>query len=139
MSVYFAKVGEYVKIGYSHDPMARSTTITRTGARPDDIEFNARVDFIGWIPGDVWRERELHVQHLEHRATGEWFRIDRKVAEDLIWADPRGVDVKRMSALAVFACIRHPELTRDEIEAAGIPVAPNSVEELAVTFMRGVA
>lgn len=122
MSVYFARVGDYMKIGFSDDPIARATTITRMGTRPADVAVGDTVDLVGWVPGDVWREGYYHAQHIESRVVGEWFHLDRKCAEDLIWADPRGVDLERMSAMAVFACLRHPELTRDEIEAAGIPV-----------------
>ena len=122
MAVYFAQSGAYIKIGYSRDPIARSTTITRTGTRPDDIPFNADVHLIGWVPGDRWRETEYHGRFTDGRVAGEWFYLDPEVAHEWIWADPRGVDVQRMSAWAVLVMDRDPSLTRDDLEAASIPV-----------------
>lgn len=129
MSVYFARVGDYVKIGYSQNPVSRATTITRSGIRPDDVEFGSEVDLIGWVPGDEWLERAFHVQHIEHRVAGEWFRLDRKLAEAIIWDDPRGVDLERMSALSVLVALEYPEATRQQIADAGLRVEAASVDE----------
>lgn len=122
MSVYFAAVGDYVKIGYSRNPMARAGTITRSGSRPDDIPFAADVDLLGWVPGDSWREGQIHGRFLDQRVKGEWFRLTPEDVTPIIWADPRGVDIHNMSAWAVLTCCNQPELTRDDLAAAGIPV-----------------
>jgi hypothetical protein len=122
MSVYFAQVGEYVKVGYSADPIQRAHTLTRNGERPDDIPFGADVDLIGWIPGDRKLERALHHRFGSHWIAGEWFRMDTSAAHEIIKADPQGVDLQRMGGLACIYMWKRPELTRDDLEAAGVIV-----------------
>jgi hypothetical protein len=122
MSVYFAKVGDYIKIGYSADPASRMTTVTRNGTRPDDIQYGTRAELLGWIPGDRKRETWLHRRFAEHHVAGEWFRIDADNIRGLIWSDPRGVDVERMTAIAVSVAMDYPTLTRGQLAAAGIQV-----------------
>lgn len=140
MSVYFAQAGDYVKIGYSADPIARASTITRLGKRPADLPFGTDVDLIGWIPGDQWRETEMHGKFTSSRVAGEWFRLDRDEIRALILDDPRGVDMRRMSALAVFAAAAHPTMTRDEIALAGIPIEAAPLEALkSMDFLIGGA
>lgn len=130
MSVYFATAGDYVKIGHSADPIARLNTITRNGKRPSDLPFAAEARLIGWIPGDVCDEALLHRRFADQRVAGEWFRgIDCDVLRDLIWADPHGIDIERMSATAVFVALRCPQATRDDIAAAGVRLEALSLEE----------
>jgi hypothetical protein len=130
MSVYFVQAGDYIKIGHSEDPIARSATVTRLGIRPSDLPYGADADLIGWIPGDTWRERTLHVEHLATRVAGEWFHLDREYVRDLIWRDPAGVDLHRMTAVAVMACRRSPGLLRDELKAAGVRVIAATPSEI---------
>ena len=133
MSVYFATVGDYLKIGYSRDPIGRMTTVTRLGKRPDDVPFNASPDLIGWTPGDRGAEAAMHRRFSAHRTVGEWFEgVDLDVVRDLIWSDPRGIDVQRMSAWAVFVACNQPELTREEMAAAGVPVEGKVIPDGAV-------
>lgn len=122
MSVYFATSGRYMKIGYSADPLSRISTITRNGTRPDDVPHLADTELIGWVPGGTAHELDLHARFASERVAGEWFVIDEAVVRDLIWSDPCGVDVQRMSAIAVFMMGRDPGLTRDAITAAGYRV-----------------
>lgn len=122
MSVYFVEAGPYMKIGYSADPTQRIESVTRTGARPDDLPKNAEADLIGWIPGGRERESELHKRFAGVRVASEWFWSEREAVLELIWADPRGVDIHGMSALATVAMLNYPELTRDDVAVAGIPV-----------------
>lgn len=122
MSVYFAEAGGYIKIGYSHDPIGRSATITTSGTRPSDLPRGAGVDLIGWVPGDHWREGSIHAQFVDSRVRGEWFRLDREAMHELIWQDPHGVDLHRMSASAVFCALNYPHFTRDELESAGVRI-----------------
>lgn len=132
MSVYFAEAGGYTKIGYSHDPIKRSTSLTRRGVRPDDLPYGAKANLIGWIPGDTWTEGSIHGRFMDRRVKGEWFNlIDREQIEGLIWDDPRGVSIRRMSAFAVLMADKHPALTRDELEAAGVPILARSFDEAA--------
>src|SRR5690348_9636952 len=120
MSVYFAQAGPYTKVGYSTNPFARSETITRSGTRPDDLPFAADARLIGWIPGDTQREMSMLVRFADRRVAGEWFVIEEAEVRELIWADPAGVDIKRMSGLAVICAHKHPGMTREEIAAVGI-------------------
>lgn len=129
MSVYFLESGPYMKIGFSDNPIARAGTVTRLGKRPDDLPFEAEVDLIGWIPGDRKVETKVHKVFADIRVAGEWFWSERKVVEAAIWSDPRGVDMHRMSAIAVGTMHKYPTLTRAEVEAAGIPVAAVALED----------
>lgn len=117
MSVYFAQVGRYIKIGYSRDPFKRAQTITRSGKRPNDVPFAADVTLLGYIPGTRRDELLLHARFDAAWVAGEWFALTPKDVRPLIWDDPRGVDIQRMSAQAVFAMLEHPDLTRDEVAA----------------------
>jgi hypothetical protein len=38
---------------------------------------------LGWYPGSLRQERELHEQLAEFRLTGEWFRLDERASEIL--------------------------------------------------------
>jgi len=134
MAVYFAEAGGYIKIGYSHDPIARAVTITRSGKRPADLPFNTEVDLIGWVPGSQWHEGAIHAEHIDARVEGEWFRLDREHVHSLIWRDPRGFDLHRMSATAVLYCREHPELTRDQIESAGVRILAATDAEVDAVF-----
>lgn len=129
MSVYFIEAGPYMKIGFSDDPIARAESVTRLGKRPDDLPREAAVELIGWIPGDRKAEARMHQRFARLRVAGEWFWSEREQAAELIWADPRGVDIHRMSALAVFAMHKHPTLTRAEVELAGIGVLAVPLED----------
>lgn len=122
MSVYFATACGYTKVGYSADPVGRMTTVTRNGTRPADIPFDAPAELLGWIPGERDREAALHREFAASRAGGEWFVLDESEMRDLIWADPHGVDINRMSMLAVCAARKYPSLTRVQLAAAGIPI-----------------
>lgn len=127
MSVYFATCGPYTKIGYSANPVTRMTTVTRNGKRPPGVDFGADADLVGWIPGDRSREAELHKRFADQRVAGcEWFVLDPDVVLDLIEADPHGIDIERMSAMAVLLAIKHPHLSREEMAAMGVPLACSS-------------
>lgn len=122
MSVYFAAAGPYIKIGYSADPIARASTVTTAGKRPATLPRATPTHLIGWIPGDRAVEAAMHQRFAADHVAGEWFYISADMVRDLIWADPRGVDMRRMSAMAVFTAQARPEATREQMELAGIPV-----------------
>lgn len=131
MSVYFATSGPYVKVGYSVDPFSRVGSITRNGTRPDDLPALSEARLIGWIPGDVHREMAMLVRFAKHRVAGEWFSGDILTeVRDVIWEDPSGVDLDRMSAMAVLAADRNRDATRAEIEAAGVRI--EAVDEATI-------
>lgn len=123
MSVYFAASGAYIKIGYSADPFNRVSTITRSGSRPADLPALSDARLLGWIPGDVHREMAMLVRFADHRVNGEWFSDDILAeVREVIWSDPSGVDIQRMSAMAVMAADRYPDATRADLEAAGVRI-----------------
>lgn len=122
MSVYFAQSGPYVKVGYSAEPLERCSTVTINVRRPKDLARGADVDLLGWIPGDREVEEAWHRRFAADHVAGEWFYLDPAAFRDLIWADPRGVDLYRMSAVAVFAAVAHPELSRADLHTGGIAV-----------------
>lgn len=130
MTVYFAESCGYVKIGYSANPTSRVTSITRLGDRPADVPEGADADLIGWVPGDVKRERGFHMAHGANHVAGEWFRLDVDMVRELIWDDPSGVDVKRMSAIAALTLLQSPDATRADVEAAGIPILARPIGEI---------
>jgi hypothetical protein len=135
MSVYFAAAGGYGKIGYSTDPIGRTSTVTLNGERPADISRGADVRLIGWVPGGRREEAQWHRRFAADHVAGEWFYIDPDLVSGLIWDDPCGVDLERMSALAVFAANAHPGISREQISAAGIPVNATSLDQIDWSLM----
>lgn len=136
MSVYFAQAGAYIKIGYSGDPISRVATVTMNGRRPETLPRGAEATLLGWVPGNRELEAELHRRFAADHVAGEWFYLDPEVARGAIWADPRGVDIHRMSAMAVFAAMEFPEATRDELAAAGVQIEAGDLAEFMKTFGR---
>lgn len=125
MSVYFAQAGAHIKIGHSADPIERVSTLTRNGTRPSDVAHCAEAELLGWVPGDRAVEAAWHRRFAADHVAGEWFYLDPAAVRDLIWDDPCGIDLERMSALAVFAAHYHRGVSREQIAAAGIPVEAN--------------
>jgi hypothetical protein len=135
MAVYFARSGAYMKIGYSADPTQRVATITTAGTRPDDVPYAADAQLFGWIPGDRIRESQVHRCFSQDRVAGEWFYLSDAPIRDLIWSDPRGIDIQRMSAVAVFVGLRYPQLVRDEMAALGVPVEASTIDTIDWSFL----
>lgn len=136
MSVYFAQAGRYTKIGYSADPASRVSSVTTHGTRPADLRRGTEARLLGWIPGNMRRELEVHGRFVGQRVEGEWFVLDVAEVRELIWADPCGIDIQRMSAMAVLAAIKYPEATRDDLAAAGIPIAAVPLDEAMASLGR---
>lgn len=63
--VYFARLGDLIKIGYSTNPVRRAE------------ELNA--ELLGFVPGDRELEASLHYELREYRERFEWYRRDRHV------------------------------------------------------------
>lgn len=86
MSVYFARVRGYIKIGYSAKPWARVTTLTSgTLERPDDIEYGDDIHLLGFYPGGRREERAAHMALGQHWAgVGEWYWDDPEVEAHLV-------------------------------------------------------
>ena len=76
--VYFAKVGRYVKIGYTASNVTKRLQQIATGQRvicPHDFEPGTAV-LLHSIPNAVQRdEARIHSLLDQHRAEGEWFYL----------------------------------------------------------------
>jgi hypothetical protein len=78
MSVYFARVGRYIKIGYSRSPERRVANLFKSGtryARPVDCPLDAERELLAVIPGGLNEEAMCHGM-LEGFAAGCEFFID---------------------------------------------------------------
>lgn len=59
--VYFARLGDLIKIGRSRDPVARAEQLNAT--------------LLALMPGGRKLESTLHRKFAAHRESGEWFRV----------------------------------------------------------------
>lgn len=78
MSVYFARVGRYVKVGYSLTPERRVANLFQSGtryARPVDCPLDAERELLAVIDGGLNEEDACH-QALDDFAAGCEFFID---------------------------------------------------------------
>lgn len=91
MAVYFARVGRYIKVGYSENPERRVrrmlSSATRYGA-PLDCDIYDR-ELLATIPGDLNAERACHAA-LEDYAAGCEFFIDEPGVREFIELAQRG-------------------------------------------------
>lgn len=73
--VYFARVGDYVKIGWSIDAAQRVRQLANdpVTVRPADLSRDDRPVLLGTISGDRDREADVHADLWEWQAVGEWF------------------------------------------------------------------
>lgn len=73
-SVYFARVGDFVKIGYSGNVTQRLASICSASAtRPEGVAANTPPALIGTVPGTRARELDIQCDLWEWRVIGEWF------------------------------------------------------------------
>ncbi len=115
MSVYFARVRGYVKIGYSAKPESRVGTITTgTCLKPEDVTYGDSIDLYGWIPGDRKAERAIHRRFASLHVMGEWF-WDDDAYDELIEADPLGVPLHTLPAQVVFLMAEYPTIPRAQV------------------------
>ena len=96
MSVYFARVGEYVKVGYSrHDPWFRARdAVCGNHAKPIDLDRYAPVEILNVIDGDRQIETLLHRMLDDFRVVGEWFLAEPAVLE-FIGSEGKGPSLRR--------------------------------------------
>lgn len=85
-AVYFAKVGDYVKIGFASNPRQRMASLLN-GSRlicPDDLDRTLPIDIVLLIPFCRMRdERNLHLLFARHWVVGEWFRWSPEFEEQM--------------------------------------------------------
>lgn len=80
--VYFARVGEYLKVGASGNLKRRLVELRSSGHRRKQITpeslcdgHPAIVTLIGTIPGPLGREAECKAALVGHRVVGEWYAL----------------------------------------------------------------
>jgi T5orf172 domain len=66
--VYFIRVGDYIKIGWSTRPMNRLRQFQTS--HPDEL------DIMGTIKGQRSLEGKIHKRFSKTRVRGEWFEVD---------------------------------------------------------------
>lgn len=74
--VYFAKVGDYVKIGFASNPHQRMKSLLGGGRLvvPDDLDRTLPIELILVIPFCRMRdERNMQLLFSNHWAEAEWF------------------------------------------------------------------
>ena len=95
--VYFAAVGDIVKIGHTADldQRLKSLRYGSSCARPDGYHYSETV-ILGAIPGGRGVESMLHDQLAEHRVLGEWFRLSDTVIRTIahfLYGDPEPAEL----------------------------------------------
>lgn len=73
--VYFVEAGDYIKIGFSRDPMTRLSQI-RNGrgiTAPEGLD-TSKTRILAVEHGGMYDEKDLHRRFAAQRAEGEWFR-----------------------------------------------------------------
>lgn len=115
MSVYFARVKDYVKIGFSAKPWERAGTIaTGSCLMPLDVSYADKVHLLGWIPGDRKIEREMHRRFLPNYVIGEWF-WDDDAYDALIAEHDFGIPWPETSWEVVCAMKEYPQIPRVKV------------------------
>lgn len=69
--VYFIQSVDRIKIGYSTSPGSRLVKISA------DSPYDCTL--LGYVPADMFSEREIHQHFAEFRRRGEWFAADPKI------------------------------------------------------------
>jgi hypothetical protein len=92
MSVYFVKVGDHIKIGYSANPerrvrrlMASSTRYSPPPGTPLDLASRVTLRV---MDGDTGTERALHRALEDFRVGTEWFLDEPEVRDFIAAATP---------------------------------------------------
>ena len=85
MSVYFALVGDHIKIGHSDNPERRVrrlfSSATRYGAPAETSTALADRVTLRVIPGDLGDERAVHEALRDFAVGNEWFANEPEVRE----------------------------------------------------------
>ena len=79
--VYFARIGQYVKVGFSVNPERRVKNIRHGCSVPTDLDLAAPVELLKVVPGGPEVENAAHWALTEFHEFGEWFRADPEVLE----------------------------------------------------------
>lgn len=96
--VYFARCGQYVKIGFSSWPEHRVKNLLNGSVHlPADLDRSQPVELIQVIGDCISRdERDLHKMFAEFRVEGEWFRASEVFMHRVMTLDYTTVRVQRL-------------------------------------------
>lgn len=82
MTVYFARVGDFIKVGFSTNPVNRVQRIKSDDcAKPLDLDRSSPVELLRVVPGDVEHEQMAHDALSDFRVCGEWFVAEPALLE----------------------------------------------------------
>ena len=77
MSIYFARVGDYLKIGMAANPTKRVQRIrTDDGGKPLDLDTARPVELLKVVPGDRDEEEAAHSAVADYHVVCEWFAAE---------------------------------------------------------------
>lgn len=92
MSVYFAQVGPYIKIGYSANPERRVRNLMASGTRytaPADTPLDeGSRRLIRYIDGELATEQAIHVALQDFTLGLEWYVDEPEVRDFIATAEP---------------------------------------------------
>lgn len=125
MSVYFARRGKLIKIGWSRNVRYRVS------------ELKAKL--IGTVPGDRAEEKALHARFAHLRVRGEWFKKD----EELLNYIRDSAQTHEPDLDNIQTAIRLPRALLDRIDVISASMSTEGIEitrsdVLRMSAFRGV-
>jgi hypothetical protein len=129
--VYGVRCGDYVKIGYTTNPMARLIDLPDSVICPDDLDLGQELEVLFLVAGDRETEALLH-QLLAHAwVAGEWFRwsevspaLGEELPKDIVRVQPRGRSRRRAYVEVVITDEQRAKNAAWEIERARLAAIP---------------
>jgi len=122
MSVYFIKVGRYIKVGYSENPERRCQNLWKSSTRygrPWDLSLSAPRELLLVIPGSKQTEGACH-RALADFAAGCEFFIDEPEVRAFMERATRGAYKRKVVRPAgPFEPVSHEDMLperRDELD-----------------------
>lgn len=112
MSVYFIKVGRYIKVGYSQTPERRCAALWKSSARygrPWDLSVTEPRELLLTIPGSKNDEALCHAALDDFAAGCEWF-IDEPQVREFMTKASRGAYPKTRRPAGPFEPVSHEQM-----------------------------
>lgn len=120
MSVYFIKVGRYIKVGYSDNPERRCKNLWKSSTRygrPWDMSLDSPRELLLVIPGSKNTEALCHQALAEFAAGCEWFIDEPEVREFMAATTAPGAPIGRIARPAgQFEPVSHEEMLPERRE-----------------------
>lgn len=129
-AVYFARVGDYVKIGFASNPQQRMCSLLGKHCRlivPEDLDLSATPELIHTVRGCRRRdEQNMQLLFARHWVTGEWFR----------WSPALRFQMQTMRFVTHADRLKHIRAVRREL---GIKTTPVKEERWGRPAMERIA